>query len=124
MSNPEHKGQSRKEWDSGPGPAGRYIPIGTIKNGELMQGNKDLVEDWGDKNFELHEFRDARDSLKDALRKIMYMSDVDSLITDLIDAYREVCKKIEELSAERERIYIQNVIDTNTAISKGASEDA
>lgn len=124
MSDSEKQDQSRKEWDHGPGPAGRCIPIGTIKNGELMQGNKDLVVDWGDKTFELQEFRQARDSLKDALRKIMYMPDVDSLITDLIDAYREVCKKIEELSAERERIYIQNVIDTNTAIAKGVSEDA
>lgn len=124
MSDSEKQEKPRKDWGHGPGPAGRCIPIGTIKNGELMQGNKDLVEDWSDKNFELQQFVHARDSLKDALRKIMYMPDVDSLIDALINAYHEVCKKIEEMSAECERIYIQHVIDTHESITKGVSEDA
>ena len=123
MSSPEPKDQSRKEWDHGPGPAGRYIPIGTIKDGKFVEGNIDYVKEWGDTNFELQQYVHARDSLKDVLRKLEYLPN-EFLVEDLLSVYQDVCNRITTLSSKCDRLYIQNVRANQEAATKGVSEDA
>lgn len=119
----EPKDQSRKQWDHGPGPAGRYIPIGKIKDGKFVEENKDYVKEWGDTKFELTGFLDARDSLKDVLRKLEHLPNVDFMVEDLLSVYQDVCNRISTLSAKCDRLYIQNVRANQEAAMKGASED-
>lgn len=124
MPSPEPKDQSRKEWDHGPGPAGRYIPIWKIKDRKLVEENKDYVSEWGDTNYELQLFVQARDSLKDVLRKLEYLPNFDFMVEDLLSVYQDVCNRISTLSAKCDRLYIQNVRANQEAAMKGASEDA
>lgn len=123
MSSPEPKDQSRKEWDHGPGPAGRCIPIGKIKDGKFVEGNIDYVKEWGDTNFELQQFVHVRDSLKKALRKLDYLPN-EFLVEDLLSVYQDICNRIATLSVKCDRLYIQNVRANQEAATKGESEDA
>lgn len=88
------------------------------------QENKDYVREWGDTNYELQQFVHARDSLKDALRKLEYLPNVDFMVEDLLSVYQDVCNRINTLSAKCDRLYIQNVRANQEAAMKGASEDA
>lgn len=124
MSDSGKQDKPRKEWDHGPGPAGRYIPIGKIKDGKFVDGDIDYVKEWGDANYELQQFVHARDSLKDVLRKLEYLPNVDFMVEDLLSVYQYVCNRIRTLSAKCDRLYIQNVRANQEAAMKGASEDA